>query len=99
MRDDDPIPRALRSPQLIEALAAVEHERWSHWQRYLHAQCERGADGSLTIPADLVQRWTEQMNASYAELSDREKDSDREQVHRYLPTIGAALKADGPDQR
>lgn len=51
------------------------------------------------IPADLVHRWTEQMNTPYSELSDREKDSDREQVHRYLPAIAAALKSDGPDHR
>ena len=75
----------------------MEHERWAHWQRYVHAQCGSGPDGSLTIPADLVRRWTEQMNTPYRELSDGEKDSDREQVRRYLPTIVAALKADGPD--
>jgi hypothetical protein len=96
---DDSIPRALRNPQLIEELAGVEHERWAHWQRYLHAQCEPGPDGSLTIPPDLVRRWTEQMRTPYRELPDRDKDSDREQVHRYLPTIAAALEAEGRDQR
>jgi hypothetical protein len=34
------------------------------------------------------------MNTPYTELSDEEKDSDREQVYRYLPTIAAALTAD-----
>lgn len=94
MPRDDPLPPALRSPQLIEELAAVEHERWAHWQRYLHAQCDRAPDGSLTIPSHLVRQWTAQMNTPYTELSDEEKDSDREQVYRYLPTIAAALTAD-----
>jgi hypothetical protein len=98
MADDD-IPPPLRLPQLIEELAALEHERWAHWQRYLHAQCKPGPDGSLTIPAGLVQRWTEQIDTPYLDLSDEEKDSDREQVYRYLPTIAAALKADGPGRR
>jgi hypothetical protein len=84
----------LRSPQLIEELASVEHERWSHWQRYLHEQCVTGPDGSLTIPADLVRHWAKQMNTSYTQLSEEEKDSDREQVQRYLPIIAAALEAD-----
>ena len=84
----------LQSPGLIEELASVEHERWSHWQRYLHQQCVPGADGSLTIPADLVRRWTTQMNTPYAQLSEKEKDSDREQVQRYLPIIAAAFEAD-----
>jgi hypothetical protein len=81
----------LQSPSLIEELASTEHERWSHWQRYLHEQCVQGADGSLTIPAHLVSHWTRQMNTPYAQLSEKEKHSDREQVQRYLPIIAAAL--------
>lgn len=77
----------LRDSQTIERLAAVEHARWAHWQRYLHEQCRPNSDGSLTIPAELVRRWTTQMNTPYAELSETEKDSDREQVERYLPII------------
>lgn len=84
----------LRNPHLVEELAYAEHERWSHWQRYLHEQCIPGADGSLTIPAHLVRRWTTQMNTPYTQLSEKEKDSDREQVNRYLPIIAAALEAD-----
>jgi hypothetical protein len=72
---------------LVERLAAIEHERWSHWQRFLHSQCRRGADGSLTIPAELVHRWEEQMATKYESLREEEKESDREQVHKYLPMI------------
>ena len=87
----DELPAALREESLLESLAAIEHERWSHWQRYLHAQCRQQADGSLTIPAELVARWSAQMSTPYAELSEAERESDREQVHRYLPIIAAAL--------
>jgi hypothetical protein len=82
---------ALQTEALMETLAALEHERWSHWQRYLHSQCGLMEDGSLIIPAELVSRWTEQMSKSYAELSEDEKESDREQVRRYLPTIADAV--------
>jgi hypothetical protein len=34
-----------------------------------------------------------QMNTPYAQLSEKEKDSDREQVRRYLPIIVATLEA------
>lgn len=73
--------------ELTERLAAIEHERWSHWQRYLHGKCAHGPDGSLVIPAKLVQQWERQMTTAYGELEDSEKESDREQVSRYLPLI------------
>ena len=76
---------------LIEQLAAVEHERWSHWQRYVHSKCIRLSDGSLLIPAELVARWDQQIDTKYAELGDQEKESDREQVRKYLPLIASAL--------
>ncbi len=84
-------PNHIKLQDLIEKLADVEHERWSHWQRYLHSKCERAYDGSLVIPAHLVERWETQMNTSYAALSEAEKESDREQVRRYLPIITDAL--------
>jgi hypothetical protein len=86
---DSPGPLTLQS--LMEKLADVEHERWSHWQRYLHSKCKRTADGSLVIPAELVQRWETQMNTPYSKLSEKEKESDREQVRLYLPIIEDAL--------
>lgn len=82
----------MRLQSLIEKLADVEHERWSHWQRYLHSKCERSPDGSLVIPAELVDRWESQMNTPYSALSEDEKESDREQVRRYLPIIADNLK-------
>lgn len=76
---------------LLEQLAAKEHQRWSHWQRYLHSKGEVLSDGSLLIPSELVARWDHQMNTPYAELSESEKESDREQVREYLPIIRRAL--------
>jgi hypothetical protein len=90
----DEFSAMLQNRELMEILAALEHERWSHWQRYLHSQCEPNADGSLTIPAGLVSRWTSQMSRDYSKLSEAEKESDREQVRRYLPAIEAALRND-----
>jgi hypothetical protein len=73
--------------EAMEELADIEHERWSHWQRFLHGKAVRQTDGSLVIPADLVSRWERQMQARYADLTEGEKEGDREQVRRYLPTI------------
>ena len=85
------IRKILESEQLIDELAAIEHERWAHWQRYVHDHCERQQDGSLVIPAELAARWQAQIQTPYVELTERERDSDREQVRRYLPVIVDAL--------
>ena len=68
----------------IERLAALAHEQWSGWMRYLFAQCPELYTGSRLIPLDWVQRWMRQMNTPYAELSETEKDSDREEARRVL---------------
>ena len=77
--------------RLTEQLAAIEHARWSHWQRYLHNKGVRQSDGSLLIPAELVARWERQIETKYADLDETEKESDREQVRKYLPLIESAF--------
>ncbi len=76
---------------LIEQLAAAEHERWAHWQRYMHEKGTHQPDGSLLLPADLVDRWERQSSTPYDKLDAGEKESDREQVRKYLPLIARAL--------
>ena len=83
--------RSRSAGQLIEQLAAIEHERWAHWQRYVHSKGVRQPDGSLLLSADLVARWEKQIDTKYAELGDQERESDREQVRKYLPLIASAV--------
>jgi hypothetical protein len=78
--------------EVVEKLAAIEHERWAHWQRYMHGKGERRPDGSLVLPPELVSRWERQMVTPYHSLADAERESDREQVLRYLPVISEALR-------
>lgn len=72
---------------LKEELAAIEHARWSHWQNYMHGKCTRNSDGSLTIPKELVDKWENQSKTAYTNLTEKEKESDREQVDKYLPLL------------
>lgn len=76
---------------LVDRLAAIEHERWSHWQRYMHSKATRQADGALLLPPDLVARWEKQIETPYAKLPADEQESDKEQVERYLPIIEDAF--------
>lgn len=72
---------------LMEKLAFIEHERWAHWQRYVHDKGERQADGSLVIPEELVARWEQLIATPYCKLTEEEKQSDRDQVRRYVQAI------------
>lgn len=78
---------------LVDDLARIEHERWAHWQRYVHSKGIVQPDGSLIIPSELVAKWERQIATPFAALSEQEKDSDREQVQRYLPILKAALRS------
>ncbi|WP_199084607.1 hypothetical protein [Bosea sp. ASV33] len=77
--------------ELMEALASIEHERWAHWQSYVHSKAIRQPDGSLLLPPELVEKWERQIATKYADLTEREKESDREQVNKYLPLIAQKL--------
>ncbi len=83
----------------IEKLADVQHEIWSHWMKYLFSKCrpqkltsinhitkqeEQFETGNYLIPKELVGRWIDQMHRDYSELSEKEKESDREQVRKFF---------------
>lgn len=80
--------------ELREKLAAIEHERWSDWQKYQHSKLKaiktvihgKPVEGMLMLPED-YQHWEEQIATEYSELSEREKASDMEQVDRYWSLI------------
>lgn len=77
---------------LLDELAAIEHARWAKWQRYVHSRGRKLSDGSLRIPSELVDRWERQIRTPFGELSESEKESDREQVRTYLPVIKDAFR-------
>jgi hypothetical protein len=87
------LPKRTVPYAVVEELACAEHARWAKWQAHLHGRCIRNPDGSLTIPADLVARWERQIATPYAELTEREKDSDREQVAAVLPILTKLLNS------
>lgn len=92
------LPKACVSERLKglrNELASIEHERWSHWQRYQHGKCRLDDDepGALIIPAALVSQWERQAAAQFYELTEKERESDREQVDRYLPLLDRRLSA------
>lgn len=80
-----------RGGALRERLAALAHEQWAGWMRYLFSRCEGPmptweSDG-LLMPIEWVKRWERQMNTPYADLSEAEKDSDRKEADRVLAAL------------
>lgn len=72
---------------MLEKLADLQHEIWSHWMKYLFEVSIQNEDGSVTIPAEKVTRWKRQMNTEYADLSTREQKSDIEQAIKVINLI------------
>lgn len=85
------------SPELIEQLADREHDSWARWMEYLLACCVLLRDkhpgaadpDDVVIPGEKVRRWRRQVETSYGDLSEREKQSDRDEVQRIVPLIEA----------
>ena len=73
--------------ELFEKLAALEHKRWAHWQKYLHSKCTKDKKGNLIIPALYVEGLEILIKTDYKDLTEREKDSDRDEVMKYWNLI------------
>jgi len=89
---------------LREALAALEHEQWAHWTRYMLDTIEQHmaewpfASKQLR-DLECVARWRRQIDTPYEDLSEKEKDSDREWADKVGALVaGARPNPDLPDQ-
>lgn len=71
--------------QQIEALAEYAHWAWSGWMRHLFAHWDDTH----------IAHWKRQMETSYAELSDLEKESDRREAREMLRVLRDLLAAGG----
>lgn len=70
-----------------EKISDVQHEIWASWMRWVFQICPTNDDGTVTIPADKVERWQRQIKTPYESLTEKEKDSDREQADKVLAVI------------
>ena len=72
-----------------EKLAELAHSQWSGWMKYLFSKGTFNKDGTWIMPAWAVERWSHQMQTSYPQLSESEKESDREEADRVLEIIAS----------
>ena len=80
----------LTQGELLEQLAALEHEQWVHWTTYMLSRL--GYHPSTSNP--IVKRWYRQIIIPYSELSEREKKSDREWARKVLEIVNGGGKYD-----
>lgn len=81
------------SNEFREQLADVQHGIWAHWMNYLFSCCQYNEDGTAVIPADKVERWMRQQGTSYADLTDKERESDRHQADKVIALFTGTITA------
>lgn len=80
---------------LREESARAAHELWSHWMMYMYRQFTYTNHrlGDETLPGELVRRWKRQMYTDYDDLTEAEKESDREVADKFiLPILAKGRK-------
>ena len=75
LRDHVTVPR--NKGELLEKLAELEHQQWSHWINY-----------QTKIPFQDWELWLKLANTPYSELSEGHKESDREWARKVLRLLG-----------
>ncbi|MBA7681545.1 hypothetical protein ES703_89885 [subsurface metagenome] len=74
--------------ELLEKLAALEHEKWSGWTEYMLKRLGYHPNSSNVW----VRRWYRQIATPYSELSQAEKESDRLEARKVLEVIKNGFK-------
>ena len=77
---------------IVEDLSDLVHDMWSDWMRRVFK--DKGhwnPDGTFTIDQTQIARMKEQMVKSYKDLSEPEKELDREQARLILKRLSDTL--------
>ena len=69
--------------ELIEALASIEHDQWMTWAKNLMQK--------ETLTTDRFYRWS-RLLVPYAQLTETEKEQDREYARKVLAAFKAHFK-------
>lgn len=70
-----------------EKLSDYAHDAWSRWMKYLFSKCIipiHKTQGGLIIPQLELEKWKRKMETSYNDLSEEEKESDRNEADKII---------------
>ncbi len=82
---------------LTESLAALEHDRWSRWEKY-RATCFDDYLATHTTKETIEyekakkEGWKRKREISYLQLTEQEKESDRVEAKKTMELILQAIK-------
>uniref|UniRef100_A0A6M3LT77 Uncharacterized protein n=1 Tax=viral metagenome TaxID=1070528 RepID=A0A6M3LT77_9ZZZZ len=68
--------RAIIRHHKVEQLAALEHEQWAEWAKSLIA--------NEALSTERCERWQRLIETPYKDLTEEEKDQDREWAERAM---------------
>lgn len=80
---------------LREKLAELAHDQWAGWMEYLFSKGTFNEDGTWTMPVWAVERWKRQAETPYSDLSEAEKNSDRNEADKFLTVIETGGDSNG----
>ena len=81
-----PIIKCEDTAELREKIAAIQHDIWAHWVKYLFQVTSRQG-GEHIIDYNTARQWDRQILTPYDRLSEREKESDRDQADKVLNVL------------
>jgi hypothetical protein len=75
--------------EILEKIADLVHDQWIHWMKYLiyKKPLSYWDDVEIeTVQFDIKDwlRWHKQMKTPYSNLTEKEKESDREWARKYI---------------
>ena len=74
--------------EVREEVADLAHKQWSGWMEYMFSKAPLNEDCSWTMPIEFVERWQRQMTTGYANLTEKERDSDRNEADKFIAILG-----------
>lgn len=86
--------------ELVEKLADLEHIQWQNWMNHLLNEkatllSKKRNEVVILFSKDDYYRWIDQMKKPYEELSEKEKNSDREYAIKAIHIVWDYLGENG----
>lgn len=84
--------KELTGKKATEILANLEHEQWSHWEEYRAIRLNSLQSLDMKLANDQLINWKRLREQPYSQLTEKEKESDREWARKVQQKIIGILE-------